>query len=139
VKKKYESQHYIQVFFNERSIFWEVKCIGHLSKKVYMYMCPIPNGFEIELFHCTDEQHPMSSHELQSALMLTAEFSKYTTLFTACVRFISMLFCNLSLEFPRLFSNFCSLLSLRPKHSPQNRVLRYHPVYILPLISKTVL
>jgi hypothetical protein len=24
--------------------------------------------------HCTDEQHAMSSHELQSALMLTAEF-----------------------------------------------------------------
>jgi hypothetical protein len=35
---------------------------------------------EIELFHCTvhctDEQHAMSSHELQSALMLTVEFSK---------------------------------------------------------------
>jgi hypothetical protein len=26
--------------------------------------------------HCTDEQHAMSSHELQSALMLTAEFSR---------------------------------------------------------------
>jgi hypothetical protein len=26
--------------------------------------------------HCTDEQHAMSSHELQSALMLTVEFSK---------------------------------------------------------------
>jgi hypothetical protein len=62
-------------------------------------MCPIPNGFrdtaaslytvqtsntpcphtsctEIELFHCTDEQHAMSSHELQSALMLTVELSK---------------------------------------------------------------
>jgi hypothetical protein len=25
---------------------------------------------------CTDEQHAMSSHELQSALMLTVEFSK---------------------------------------------------------------
>jgi hypothetical protein len=37
---------------------------------------------EMELFtvqytvHCTDEQHAMSSHELQRALMLTAEFSK---------------------------------------------------------------
>jgi hypothetical protein len=31
---------------------------------------------EIELFHCTEEQHAMSSHELQSALMLTVEFSK---------------------------------------------------------------
>jgi hypothetical protein len=26
--------------------------------------------------HCTDEQHAMSSHDLQSALMLTVEFSK---------------------------------------------------------------
>jgi hypothetical protein len=26
--------------------------------------------------HCTNEQHAMSSHELQSALMLTVEFSK---------------------------------------------------------------
>jgi hypothetical protein len=26
--------------------------------------------------HCTDEQHAMSSHKLQSALMLTVEFSK---------------------------------------------------------------
>jgi hypothetical protein len=26
--------------------------------------------------HCTDEQHEMSSHELQSELMLTVEFSK---------------------------------------------------------------
>jgi hypothetical protein len=50
-----------------------------------MYMCPIPNGFRdraISLYsplytvHCTDEQHAMSSHELQSALMLTVEFSK---------------------------------------------------------------
>jgi hypothetical protein len=45
-------------------------------------MCRIPNGFRdraISLYstvHCTDEQHVMSSHELQSALMLTVEFSK---------------------------------------------------------------
>jgi hypothetical protein len=31
---------------------------------------------EIELFHCTDEEHAIASHELQSALMLTVEFSK---------------------------------------------------------------
>jgi hypothetical protein len=31
---------------------------------------------EIELFHCTDKQHARSSHEVQSALMLTVEFSK---------------------------------------------------------------
>jgi hypothetical protein len=29
----------------ERSIFWEVIVSVILSKKVYMYMCPIPNGF----------------------------------------------------------------------------------------------
>jgi hypothetical protein len=36
---------------------------------------------EIELVHCTDEQHAMSSHELQSALMLMVEFwiMYYTT------------------------------------------------------------
>jgi hypothetical protein len=29
----------------ETSIFWEVTVSVILSKKVYMYMCPIPNGF----------------------------------------------------------------------------------------------
>jgi hypothetical protein len=29
----------------ERSIFWEVIVSVILSKKLYMYMCPIPNGF----------------------------------------------------------------------------------------------
>ncbi|PNF42615.1 hypothetical protein B7P43_G01291, partial [Cryptotermes secundus] len=39
----------------ERSIFWEFI----LSKNVFMYMCPIPNGFRdraislYKLFHCT--------------------------------------------------------------------------------------
>jgi hypothetical protein len=48
-----------------------------------MYMCPIPNGFPDKSYfilqytvHCTDEQHTMTSHELQSALMLTVEFLK---------------------------------------------------------------
>jgi hypothetical protein len=31
---------------------------------------------EIELFHCTDEQHAVSAHELQNSLMLTVEFAK---------------------------------------------------------------
>jgi hypothetical protein len=48
-----------------------------------MCMYPIPNGFRdraISLYstqytvHCTDEQHAMSSHELQSALMLMVKF-----------------------------------------------------------------
>jgi hypothetical protein len=29
----------------ERSIFWEVIVSVILSKEVYMYVCPIPNGF----------------------------------------------------------------------------------------------
>jgi hypothetical protein len=29
----------------ERSVFWEVTVSVILSKKVYMYMCSIPNGF----------------------------------------------------------------------------------------------
>jgi hypothetical protein len=29
----------------ERSVFWEVIVSAILSRKVYMYMCPIPNGF----------------------------------------------------------------------------------------------
>jgi hypothetical protein len=47
-------------------------------------MRPIPNGFRDRAtyftvqytVHCTDEQHNLSSHELQSALMLTVEFSE---------------------------------------------------------------
>jgi hypothetical protein len=30
----------------ERSIFWEVIVPVILSKNVYLYMCPIPNGFQ---------------------------------------------------------------------------------------------
>jgi hypothetical protein len=29
----------------ERSVFWEVILLAILSRKVYIYMCPIPNGF----------------------------------------------------------------------------------------------
>jgi len=36
---------YIQVFQEERSIFWEVIVSVILSKNVYMNMFPIPNGF----------------------------------------------------------------------------------------------
>jgi hypothetical protein len=34
-----------QVSQEERSIFWEVVVSVILRKKVYMNMCPIPNGF----------------------------------------------------------------------------------------------
>jgi hypothetical protein len=45
---------------------------------MYSYTCLIPNGFRDRAIslHSTDEQHVMSSRELQSALMLTVEFSK---------------------------------------------------------------
>jgi hypothetical protein len=55
------------------SVFWEVIISVILIKKnVYTYMCPIPKGFRDS---CTDQQHAMSSHEFQSSLMLTVEFS----------------------------------------------------------------
>jgi hypothetical protein len=58
--------------------------IGNSEQSVYMYTCPIEIGFRDRdnftvqycTVHCTDEQHAMSSHELQSALMLTVDFSK---------------------------------------------------------------
>jgi hypothetical protein len=62
--------------------------IGHSKQKsVYVHVSCIPNGFRdrarISLYS-TDEQHAMSSHELQSALILTVEFSKmyYTNFVT---------------------------------------------------------
>jgi hypothetical protein len=58
--------------------------ISHSKQKkkyIYIYTCVLFRTVsEIELFHCTvhctDEQHCMSSHELQCALMLTVEFPK---------------------------------------------------------------
>jgi hypothetical protein len=53
---------------------------------MYIYMCPVPNGFRESAMDVSvrikkvkmhsDEKHAMSSHELQSALVLTVEFSK---------------------------------------------------------------
>jgi hypothetical protein len=34
----------LSVAKEERSIFWEVIVSVIISKKVYMYLCPIPNG-----------------------------------------------------------------------------------------------
>jgi hypothetical protein len=57
--------------------------IGHSKQKnVYVHVSyserfPRNNYFTVQYtVHCTDEQHAMSSHELQSALMLTVEFSE---------------------------------------------------------------
>jgi hypothetical protein len=36
---------HVRVQQEERSVFWEIIVSVILSKKVYMYMCPIPNGF----------------------------------------------------------------------------------------------
>jgi hypothetical protein len=33
------------MFQKERAIFWELTVSNVLSKKVYIYMCPIQNGF----------------------------------------------------------------------------------------------
>jgi hypothetical protein len=56
--------------------------IGH-SKQMYVHVSyserfPRYSYFTVQYrtVHCTDEQHAMSSHELQSALMLTVEFSE---------------------------------------------------------------
>jgi hypothetical protein len=39
----------------EMSIFWEVVVLTILSKKVYLYMCPIPSGFRDRAIslHCS--------------------------------------------------------------------------------------
>jgi hypothetical protein len=61
----------------ERSAFWEDIASVILSQKtVYVHVSYSRTVSKIELFHCTDEQHAMSSHELQSAVMLTVAFSK---------------------------------------------------------------
>jgi hypothetical protein len=46
--------------------------IGHSKQKE----CICTGVLRFHTVHCADEQHAMSSHEFQSALMLTVEFSK---------------------------------------------------------------
>jgi hypothetical protein len=60
----------------EKLIFWEVILSVILSKKIICTCVLFRTVSEIKLFHCTDEQHAISSPKLQSALMLTVEFSK---------------------------------------------------------------
>jgi hypothetical protein len=86
---------FYRVSQEERSIFCEVIVSVILSQKsIYMYICTILNGFRdtaISLYSTLyrnvkmhlDQQHATSSHELQSASMLTVEFSKvYYTSYT---------------------------------------------------------
>jgi hypothetical protein len=54
----------------EKSVFWELILSFILSKKLYMSICPIPNCFMLSPAQMnakthSDEQHAMSSHELQ--------------------------------------------------------------------------
>jgi hypothetical protein len=41
----------LQVSQEERPVFWEVIVSAILSKKMYMYICPIPNGFRDRAMH----------------------------------------------------------------------------------------
>jgi len=43
--KSFNKSKLYRVSQEERSIFWEVIVSVILSKKLYMNMCPIPNGF----------------------------------------------------------------------------------------------
>jgi hypothetical protein len=43
----------IRVSQEERSVFWKVIVSVIVNKKVYMYMCLIPNRFQVKLFHST--------------------------------------------------------------------------------------
>jgi hypothetical protein len=89
-----------RMFQEERWIFGEVIVSVILGRKVYMYMCSIPNGFRdraISLYrrstrhvltrvaiHCTDEQHAMSSHELQRHWYWRRNFRKCIILDKLC-------------------------------------------------------
>jgi hypothetical protein len=76
----------------ERSVFWEVIVSVILKQESNMFMYPIANGFRdrATLLYSilyrnvkmhSNVRHAMSSHRLQSALMLTVVFSQmyYTT------------------------------------------------------------
>jgi hypothetical protein len=68
---------YIKNVLGGRVKFREVIVSVILSKKKCVRKCDLfRTVYEIELFHCTDEHHPISSLGLQSALMLTVDFSK---------------------------------------------------------------
>jgi hypothetical protein len=71
---------YAQVVSGRRVSILGGHSIGHSEQKCIYTSVLFQTVSEIELFPCTvhwaDEQHAMSSHELQSAWMLTVEFSK---------------------------------------------------------------
>jgi hypothetical protein len=58
----------------ERSLFWEVIVSAILSTKVYMYMCPIPNGFQdrvISLYTVQTSNTPYPLTALKSYSLAT--------------------------------------------------------------------
>jgi hypothetical protein len=59
-----------------RSIFWEVVVSVALRKKCTCTCVLLQTVSEIELFHSMDKRLAMSSHELQSVVMLMVEFLK---------------------------------------------------------------
>jgi hypothetical protein len=71
----------------EMSVFWEVTVSAILIKKCICSTCVLfRKFFEIELFHCTDEQHAMSSHELHRdrAISLYSSLCTVQTSNTPC-------------------------------------------------------
>jgi hypothetical protein len=67
-----------RVSHEEITLFWEFIVSVIVSKKVYMYMCPIPNSFRdraISLYTVQTSNTPCP-HELQGELLLTVEFSR---------------------------------------------------------------
>jgi hypothetical protein len=70
---------HFQVYLNIQNIpGGKMSILGGLSfyhSKQKLYMCPIPNGI-LDRVISLYRQHALSSHELQSAFMLTVEFSK---------------------------------------------------------------
>jgi hypothetical protein len=70
---------YIQSVPGEKVNILGGHSIGHSKQKnIYVHVSYSERFPRYSYFtaHCTEEQHAMSSHELQSALMLSVEFSK---------------------------------------------------------------
>jgi hypothetical protein len=74
----------------ERSVFWEIILVvsAILSKKVYMYMCPIPNGSKIDdkkeilptvsntgIYCSSDSWYSLSSYNTFSKIPLSTSMS----------------------------------------------------------------
>jgi hypothetical protein len=76
-----------RMFQDEVLLFWEAIVSVILSKKCICTCVLFLTVSEMELFHCTDEQHAMFSHELQRALMSKAEFFENVLYPVNCTNF----------------------------------------------------